>query len=69
MQYLCRTLFRIQCVLLFFHYGQDEYEELLHHAVVSPKYEPQPSAQLQLLNASQLSADERSSRGNNDARP
>ncbi|XP_036792227.1 centrosomal protein POC5-like [Oncorhynchus mykiss] len=48
---------------------QDEYEELLHHAVVSPEYEQQPSAQLQLLNASQLSADEQGSRGNDDARP
>ncbi|KAM9546469.1 LOW QUALITY PROTEIN: centrosomal protein POC5-like [Salvelinus alpinus] len=47
---------------------QDEYEELLRYAVVTPKYDPQPAAQLQLLSASQLSADGRSSRGNDDAR-
>ena len=37
--------------------------------MVSPEYEQQPSAQLQLLNGSQLSADEQGSRGNDDARP
>ncbi|CDQ62722.1 unnamed protein product [Oncorhynchus mykiss] len=47
---------------------QDEYEELLRYAVVTPKYDPQPAAQLQLLSASQLSADGRRSRGNDDAR-
>ncbi|CAB1319918.1 unnamed protein product [Coregonus sp. 'balchen'] len=47
---------------------QDEYEELLRYAVVTPKYDPQPAAQLQLLSASQLSADGQSSRGNDDAR-
>ncbi|KAL0979276.1 hypothetical protein UPYG_G00183100 [Umbra pygmaea] len=47
---------------------QDEYEELLRYAVVTPKYPPQPSAQLQLLSSSQQSADGRSSRGNDDAR-
>ncbi|XP_010874776.3 centrosomal protein POC5 isoform X1 [Esox lucius] len=46
---------------------QDEYEELLRYAVVTPKYQPQPASQLQLLSVSQLPVDGRSSRGNDEA--
>ncbi|XP_067087504.1 centrosomal protein POC5 [Osmerus mordax] len=47
---------------------QDEYEELLRYAVVTPKFEPHATSQLQLLCASHLSAGRPSSRANDDAR-
>ncbi|KAJ8005729.1 hypothetical protein DPEC_G00120930 [Dallia pectoralis] len=47
---------------------QDEYEELLRYAVVTPKYPTQPATQPPLPSVSQLSLDGRSYCGNDDAR-
>ncbi|XP_056141619.1 centrosomal protein POC5 [Lampris incognitus] len=47
---------------------QDEYEELLRYAVVSPKFETHAGAHLQLLSTAHLSTEDRSSHGNDDAK-
>lgn len=59
-----RHLWRLVSVLLVV--WQDEYEELLRYAVVTPRFEAHAGAQLQLLSTSHVSADGRS--GNDDAR-
>ncbi|XP_071396014.1 centrosomal protein POC5 [Centroberyx affinis] len=47
---------------------QDEYEELLRYAVVTPKFEAHTSSHVQLLSTSHLSAVGRSSQGKDDAK-
>ncbi|KAM3867553.1 centrosomal protein POC5 [Diretmus argenteus] len=47
---------------------QDEYEELLRYAVVTPKFDTHTSSHSKLLSASRQSAEGRSSKGTDDAK-